>query len=137
MKYLRQLVKTEVVAIAALLSVAVVLAIFSLVQASIAANPILGIAGSAKVVFTYICLIGGIPVIAFGAPMYAALHYFGKASWLSTLVIGVAPGVIFLLVERDLGLWAMSCGAVIALATHTFCQPVSNYSSKPTADAAA
>ena len=128
MIFLRRLLKIEAVVLTALVALACALATVSAILAAVADNAILGVGGSALIVFGYTCLIGGIPAIFFGAPMYAALLHFGKASWLSVLALGVTPGVLLLVIAIELGVWAIGCGAFIALATHFFCRPGSNSS---------
>ena len=70
MSYLQLLVKTELVALAALVVAGTPLAAFarfSAVQASLAASSVLGVSGSAKVFLLYTLFIGCIPLILFGA----------------------------------------------------------------------
>ena len=126
MKFLRQLVKTELVALAALAIAAVAIAGFSAVQASFAANPLLGVTGSAKVAFLYTMTIGCLPVALFGAPLYSTLRYLRKAGWLTAMGIGLLPGLALLLVATDLALWSLSCGAFVAVVTHAICGTGSN-----------
>ena len=131
MTFLRRLAKTELAAHAALVAVAILVAGFSAVQAWLAPSAVFGIAGSAAIVFGYILFIGSIPAAVFGAPMYALLWQRGKASWVAALAIGLLPGLALLFVAKDLGLWSLACGAVVALATHAACGAGSNNSFKP------
>ena len=131
MTFLRRLAKTELAALAALVAVAILLAGFSAVQAWLAPSAVLGIAGSAAIVFGYILIIGSIPAFAFGAPVYALLWHRGKVSWVTALAIGLLPGLALLFVAKDLGLWSLACGATVALATHAACGAGSNNSFKP------
>ncbi len=101
MKFLRQLAKTELVSLVALAIAAAALAAFSAVQASLAAKPLLGAAGSAKVVFLYTMVFGCLPVALFGAPLYSTLRYFQKAGWLTAIGIGVSLGLALLFVATD------------------------------------
>ena len=131
MTFLRRLSKTELAAFAALVAVAILLAGFSAVQAWLGPSAVLGIAGSAAIVFGYILIIGSIPAFAFGAPVYALLWHRGKVSWATALAIGLLPGLALLFVAKDLGLWSLACGAIVALATHAVCGAGSNNSFKP------
>ena len=132
MTLLRRLARTELAALAALVAVASLVAGFSAVQAWLAPSAVLGIAGSAAVVFGYILIIGSIPALAFGAPVYAFLWHRGKASWAKALILGLLPGFALLFVATDLGLWSLACGAIVAAATHAVCGAGSNNSFKPT-----
>ena len=131
MNYLKLLVKTELVALAALVFAGAALAGFSAAQASIATSSVLGVSGSAKVVFLYTLFIGSIPVVLFGAPLYSALRHIHRMSWLVALGIGAVPGVSLMFVEMELGLFAIVCGLFVAAVTHAVCGPGSNNSFKP------
>ncbi len=82
-------------------------------------------------VFGYTLVIGCVPVMVFGAPLYAWLLSIGKASWVAALAIGLVPGLVLFLVASDLALWSMACGVLVALATHAICGLGSNNSFKP------
>ena len=131
MTFLRRLAKTELAALAALLAVAILVAGFSAVRAWLAPSAVLGIAGTAAIVFSYILIIGSIPAFAFGAPVYALLWHRGKVSWVTALAIGLLPGLALLFAATELGLWSLACGAIVALATHAACGAGSNNSFKP------
>jgi hypothetical protein len=134
MTFLKHLAKTEAVATFSLLAVAAALAVLFAVQAAIQSDPSSSV-GVALVVFAYTMAIGCIPVVAFGAPLYAWLLSHGRTSWAAAIAIGVIPGLVLLLVAIDLGLWAIGCGAAVALATHVICRPGPNQSFKPTPSA--
>ena len=131
MNYLKLLVKTELVALAALVFAGAALAGFSAVQASLATSSVLGISGSAKVVFLYTLFIGSIPVVLFGAPLYSALRHFHKMSGLVALSLGAVPGVALMFVEMELGVFAFVCGLFVAAVTHAVCGQGSNNSFNP------
>jgi len=131
MSYMHLFVKTELVALAALVFAGAALAGFSAVLASLATSSVLGVSGSAKVVFLYTLFIGCIPVTLFGAPLYSALRHFHKMSWLVALGIGAVPGAALLFVEMEIGLFAFVCGLFVAAVTHAVCGPGSNSSFKP------
>jgi hypothetical protein len=137
MKFSRQLAKVELVAFGALVAAAFALASFAGIQTSLHPSPMFNIIDSVRVVFLYTLVIGCIPVLAFGAPLYATLLYRGRASWSAAFVIGAVPGVILLFFTISLGLWSLACGVAVALATHAVCAPGSNHSSKRTCEKAA
>ncbi len=132
MGWLRQLVKVELVALASLAVAAVVLATVAAFQASLHPSSFFTIADSFKVVFGYTIAIGCVPVIVFGAPLYTALLHSEQASWSTAFAIGAFPGVVLLFFSIYLALWSLASGVVVALATHAFCVPGSNQSSKRT-----
>lgn len=131
MTYRRHLARTEAVAIFALLVVAIVFAIYSTIRASASPNEVFSPIGTALVVFIYTLAIGFVPAAIVGAPLYAWLLYIGKASWVAAISIGLTPGLVFLLVDRPLASWAMTCGVVVAVTTHTICRPGPDNSIKP------
>lgn len=126
MTFLRRLAKTELAALVALVAIAILVAAFSALQTWLAPSAVLGIAGSAAIVFGYILIIGSIPALVFGAPVYTLLWQRGKVSWAIALAIGLLPGLALLFVAKDLGAWSLACGAVVALATHAACGAGSN-----------
>lgn len=132
MRYLRQLAKIELVALAALAIFALAFACFSAAQASFTTNPLFGVFGTGEVVFVYTIVTGGLPVLLLVAPLYFALRHFHKASWLSVLIIGIAPGCVALFIATVSALWALPCGAFVAAFTHAICGRGSNPSSKRT-----
>ena len=132
MKFSRQLAKVELVALASLVVAAVALASFAAIQTSPHPSPFFNVIDSVRVVFLYTLAIGCIPVVVFGAPLYAGLLYRGRASWSAAFAIGAVPGVVLLFFAISLGLWALACGIAVALATHAICASGSNPSSKRT-----
>ncbi|UJM85660.1 hypothetical protein [Rhodanobacter denitrificans] len=132
MKYLRQLAKIELIALAALAIFALAFACLSAAQASFATNPLFGVFGTGEVVFVYTIVTGSLPVVFLGAPLYFALCHFHKASWLFVLIIGIAPGCVALFIATFPALWALPCGAFVASVTHVICGRGSNPSSKRT-----
>jgi len=131
-EYRQHLAKTEIVAVSALLLVALTSATIWAVQTSNSPNDSFSPLGAAIAMFSYTLMIGCLPVVAFGAPLYALLLKNGKATWYAALTIGVAPGLLLLLVAQDIGLWSIGCGAAVALITHIFCRQGSNYALKGT-----
>jgi len=121
MKFSRQLAKVELVALASLVVAAIALASFAAIQTALHPSPFFNITDSVKVVFLYTLAIGCFPVVVFGAPLYAALLYSGRASWLAAFAIGAVPGAVLLFFAISLGLWSLACGIAVALATHAVC----------------
>ncbi len=118
MNFLQRLAKTEVAALVALVIGATLLAVFSALQARLAPDPAINAAGSAGITFVYFIVLGLIPALAFGAPIYAWLWRHGKATWISSLLVGLIPGLALAAFESELGMTAMICGAFVALLTH-------------------
>jgi hypothetical protein len=63
--------------------------------------------------------IAAIPAFVWGAPMYALAAYKNKASYLSAALIGAAPGLLMVLIERS-GFTEMCLyyGFLIGICTH-------------------
>ena len=77
--------------------------------------------GAAALVFGYTLIIGFLPVVLFGAPLYALLLSTGRASFLAAVGIGIAPGLGLYFVAWDLGAMAAIGGVFVALCTHAAC----------------
>ncbi|AXK71228.1 hypothetical protein DWG18_02285 [Lysobacter sp. TY2-98] len=85
----------------------------------------------------YAFVLGLLPALLYGAPLYAAAQRAGRASYFIAGVIGAAPGLVFLAYAGD---WLiLAYGVFSGLATHFFAQPRwpwsrlgANNSSKPT-----
>ena len=62
----------------------------------------------------------GIPVVlVFIAPAYALLRRLGWANWGSSLVLGIAPGLVALnWAERDVVFYTLGVGLIVGLLTH-------------------
>ena len=132
MSSLRQFIVVELVSIATLLLVASGMAAYGAIEAMLHDNAMIDPRGSAWLVFAYTAMIGAVPVIFLGAPIYLALLRRGSANWFNVLILGITPGLLLLLVAGGLGLWAMLCGAVVASVTHLACRRLGpNNSFKP------
>ncbi len=131
MTFRRQLARTELVAIAALLGVAASLAVFVAIRTAAFPKDPLGPFGAAAAAGGYSLAIGFAPVALLGAPLYAWLGSIGRASWHAALCIGLAPGLLLLFVASDLGFWSMGCGTVVALVTHAACRRGTDRSRDP------
>jgi hypothetical protein len=135
MSFLKQLAKAELVAIAALVIAGAALAGLSAWQASLSTDSLLGVGGSARMVFLYTLIIGCLPVALFGAPLYSVLRHLHKVSWPRAVAIGIVPGAVLSLIDLELGFLGVLCGAFISSATHAICGAGPNQSFKPTPSA--
>jgi hypothetical protein len=126
MNYFAQLLRIETIAIAALFIVAAVLAAVFAVQSSFTEGAILGFADTSKIVFLTTMMWGLGPVIVFGAPLYTFLRQHGHASLASAIGLGSIPGILFLLLDVELGVWAVACGIAVAGITHFISKAGSN-----------
>ena len=132
MSALRQFIVVELVAIAALLLVAAGMAAYGAIDSISHDNSLIDPRGSAWVGFGYTAIIGAVPVIFLGAPIYLARLRRGSANWINVLILGITPGLLLLFVAGDLGFWAMLCGTAVAFITHLACRRLGpNNSFKP------
>jgi hypothetical protein len=132
MKFPWHLAKVELVALASLVVVAVVLAVYEGIWMSLHPSPEFSVTDSVEVVFGYMLALGGVTVVVFVAPLYSIFLSSGRASWLTAFVVGTIPGAVLLFFSFFFGLVSLACGAVVALATHAVCASGSNQSSKRT-----
>jgi hypothetical protein len=132
MKFSRQLAKVELVALASLVIVTVLLAIYAAISMSLHPSPEFSATDSVEIVFTYMLAIGCVTVAVFIAPLYAALLHNCRTSWPAALVIGGIPGAALLFFSVFFGFVSLASGVVVALATHAICASGSNHSSKRT-----
>lgn len=73
--------------------------------------------------FGYTSTLGILPVVFYGAPIYALLRRFDFASWPTILSVGVFPGATLYVCEQFTNVdfmagWFMTCGVAIATITH-------------------
>src|SRR5258706_7299870 len=122
MSFLHRLWRCELTGFAALVVCAVAVAVVafgdsvrigdtSLASVSVAAR--IGVNG-----FGYTVIIGALPVILYGAPIYALLANAGRANWTTVILLGVVPGVFVLPFDVWPGVWAIGCGVIVASITH-------------------
>jgi hypothetical protein len=132
MRLWKQLVGTEVAALASLFVAAALMAAYGLVDATRSPGMI-SAAGSAQIGFFGTLLFGVLPVTLFGAPIYVWLARANLATWLSVSALGFLPSALLALVDLELAFLALLCGPTIAWLTHLACRRwVSpNNSSKP------
>ena len=126
MRILRQLLLVEVANLTALLIVAGAMAAYGAADSSFNANSLLSPTASAQIGFGYTTILGLLPALLIGAPSYVALLQHNLARWPYVLILGVLPGLVMILIELSLGLWAIICGAAVALLTHLICSWLSS-----------
>jgi len=119
MNKFRQLALIEAISIGSLVVLAGLLALVAYIDET-SPNSVFPPAESAYMTFSYASIIGLPIVVLFGSPGYWALTRFGRAHWLIVLLMGIAPGALFLFVDMSLGGWAIASGAIVASLTHLF-----------------
>jgi hypothetical protein len=77
-------------------------------------------ADTAWISAAYALIIGFVPVVAFGAPIYAAIARGHQLPAVAAVAIGIFPGLLLLLYERNLAQWSIGVGAAVALITHVW-----------------
>lgn len=123
MGFARILWQVEWRALVALAICGVAVGIFVLVQTSGGAAPFLRHHLELALISAAITVyLGFVPVVAFGAPIYAAWARRTRLPALSAVAIGVVPGLVLLWPGRgrELAPFAISCGAAVALITHVW-----------------
>ena len=118
MSFGRTLWRVEWRALATLASCAILVGLVAFIQASTAAHSLLRPTDAAWAGASYAFIFGIVPVVAFGAPVYAAVAQRGRSSVSAAVAIGVVPGLLLLWYERNLAAWFIACGAAVALVTH-------------------
>ena len=128
----RQFLFVELVSVGVLVLIAGAMAGYGAIDSASHANSLIDPGSSAWLGFAYTSAIGALPVVFVGAPIYFMLLWRGLANWLNVVMLGVAPGVLFLFVAGGLGVWAIVCGTVVASVTHLICRRLGpNNSFKP------
>ena len=123
MTFLQRLWRSELVALGALLICAVFVGGYGFVDSvRVGQASLLSPTAAAWIGFTYTLALGALPALFVGAPAYALLAQAGRASWSTTMVLGMAPGLLALWFETWLGVWALGCGVAVAGATHSLVQ---------------
>ena len=136
MKFLRQLLLVEAVALVALFVVSGAIAALFGAGSLLGPSSAFGPTDSAQIGFVGAVFFGLLPTLLVGAPGYIVLLRSGLARWPYVLLLGTLPGIVALTVEPSLGLWAITCGAAIAAFTHVTCSWLGpNQSFKPTPSA--
>jgi hypothetical protein len=132
MTYLRQLVRTELVALGWLTACAVVFAIWvSVTYLADASAPLSYRSSQGVLLGLYFFAFGLVPILIFGAPTYAWLMQRKWATWWSALLVGFLPGTIILPLDLSIAVYALVSGGVISLLTHLVIGRGANNSFKP------
>ena len=128
MNYLRSLLRVELFALGGLALCALAFVAY-LVLAVLLTESSAGFESDAVGVlvgmFGLFFVFGFVPAALFGAPIYTLLLQRGRANWLTALALGLAPGFVFLVPERQLALFAFLAGTAVALFTHFWCRGTS------------
>lgn len=66
------------------------------------------------------CVLAVIPALLYGAPLHALLCKHGKATYVSSVSVGVAPALVIAPFDLGLAGWVFAFGGLIALFTHRF-----------------
>lgn len=122
MKYFKILWRIELVAIIALVFAACLTGGLAFIQStwwaangqSLVIEPL----DVLWIVTIYAIVIGLLPVALLGVPIYTWLKTKRQASWLNVLCLGVLPGIVVFPLEKELTIWVMLCGSLVAISTH-------------------
>src|SRR5437762_1906304 len=87
-------------ALVALVICAISVGAIALVDAAVSVYSAIHPLGAAFLGATYCFFIGLLPVVAYGAPIYAALAWRQRASAMTAALIGVIPGLLLFLYLR-------------------------------------
>jgi hypothetical protein len=82
-------------------------------------NVVIGV--GLAVAFGMYATVGGLVlVLVYGAPAYALLVRFGVATYLSSIAVGILPGVVLAVIGELLpfGIWLLCLGPLVGAATH-------------------
>jgi hypothetical protein len=84
-------------------------------------KPLIPPLATASIIFLYALICGFVPTVFVIAPAYVILQRRGMMNGFYALVLGVAPGVVALLIDVWFGVIAIVCGAAVAALTWWFC----------------
>lgn len=118
MKSARQLVKTGLLAAAALIMVALAVASIFVLLEVLSPSELWGPSGAFIAGLHATLVLGAVPAVLFGAPGYWLLWRLGRARWLTVLPLGAAFGALVAVLEPALLPWGIPCGVVTAAITH-------------------
>jgi hypothetical protein len=127
MTYWQLLWRVELRAVTALLIGALLMALYvfadSLRASAIGSTMLVTPLDAAWGGFLYTIFFGVLPVILYGAPLYAFLRYKNMATWLSVVLAGVAPGIVMYSIgardlKSDLTGWFIIGGVVVSCVVH-------------------
>jgi hypothetical protein len=115
MKYTTILWRVEICSLKALFICSILAAVYGFIRYLTGLSHGMNETG---IVFAATFAIGIIPVVAYGAPVYALLSQRRLASWPLVLVVGVSPGIFLLHHDTTYGTWLSVCGLITASITH-------------------
>ena len=120
-----RLIRTELVATAALLLLAAAMAAYMTYDSYLHPYQIFSGLGAAKAGFLATLAFGSGPALLLGAPAHALLAHHGAARWPVILFLGICLGALCFVVSVEIGYLGMLCGGLVALLTHWGVQWVS------------
>jgi hypothetical protein len=126
MSFLQRLWRAEATALVALLICAAGVAAYGgldtvrAAQSSrmVPSKPLFSPTEAAWIGFAYTVMIGFLPALIYGAPVYAFVSLKRRASWLVVIGMGLLPGILMLPFDCVLATWALVCGVFVATMTH-------------------
>lgn len=120
---LKQVLKIELAAIVSLFVAGAALALYAFFLGLFYSNSIPPL-DSAVLTLIYTVMLGFIPVVLFGVPVYLALKKYGKDSWVYVILLGLFPGVAAFLakIPVDISLCSLVSGVIVSLVTHLLCR---------------
>lgn len=129
LRYLKILLISELLAIAALLIVSIMIGLGVYIESYLTFDPeVYNVYTPVEEGFLYfqIPLIFGLYfVVLFGAPVYSVLKLKGLANYWSSACVGLVPGIVLWFFSTYAGSFAVFSGGLTAIITHWF---VSRYS---------
>lgn len=124
MDRIRLFIRVEATAVLSLLLAATLMAALGAAPFGNPGTAFAGPADAATFYFTSTLLIGAVPAIALGGPLYFLLLRQGEPRWFYVVLIGVMPGLAFLPFDHLLGTMAVLCGLLVASLTHLACRRI-------------
>ena len=116
--------RIELWTVAALLTCAILMAVVAAIGEVVDSSPPFNPAEAAWDLFVLTLMLGAVPALLYGAPVYALAVHKRWISWPLVLLVGVTPGVLIVFWERGIGLFFLVCGACVAAATHVYTRPM-------------
>jgi hypothetical protein len=79
----------------------------------------------AEISFLYTLELGALATFFYGAHIYLWLVNRNRNNWCSSLLLGVVPGIMLMLLTGEFSIYTgffIACGAIVALTTHWLCK---------------
>src|SRR2546423_1845933 len=121
----RRLWRSELTGIAALILCAVGVAIVVFGDGVRSERSLQSLSSAARISLMglgYTVAIGALPVIVYGAPIYALLAHAGRTNGTTVSLLGMLPGGLALPLDVWLGGCGIGCGVIVASITHLLMQ---------------